>query len=212
MKKRFCIVANGTLKPSLLASIAKGDMVIGVDHAAFWLIEHNVIPDVAIGDFDSVNPDEMKIISKNVKKVIRYQPEKNYTDTELALRYAIRLRPSSIMILGGSGTRLDHTIGVLQLFEKSAERGIPMAFRDTTNEVVVAGRGRTILTKRGGCRYVSFIPITSTIQVSLSGFKYNITKKTIRRGQTIGISNEFMGPKADVTVHRGRAFIIQSRD
>ncbi|HUD19217.1 MAG TPA: thiamine diphosphokinase [Patescibacteria group bacterium] len=212
MNKRICIVANGRLEPILLESIAVGDMVIGVDRAAFWLIQHEVLPDVAIGDFDSVTPEEMKMISKNVEEVKCYKPEKNYTDTELALRFAIRFHPVSIIILGGSGTRLDHTMGTLQLLEASAKCGIPTVFRDETNEVVVVGRGRTILIKRGGCRYVSFIPITNTIQLTLSGFKYEITKKTIHRGQTIGISNEFTGRQADVTIHRGRAFIIQSRD
>jgi thiamine pyrophosphokinase len=183
-------------------------MVIGVDRAAYWLIIHNVIPDAAIGDFDSVNGKEKSIIQKKVKIINTFSPDKDFTDTELALSYAMKQKPYSIIIYGGSGTRIDHTLGTIQLLTRCQKRGIPALFRDQTNEVREIGRGRTILEKRVGCRYVSVIPVSDSISVSLTGFKYKI----IHRGQTIGISNEISGCWAEITLHRGIALIVQSRD
>ena len=217
---RISIVSNGTPPKELLPEIKKSDYIIGVDRAAYWLMKHGVVPQVAIGDFDSTGRGELDKIKQSIPTVKCYAPEKDFTDTELALKYAINLKPSSIILYGGSGTRLDHTLGTLHILERCQKRGIPAVFRDKTNEVMVVGRGRTILSRRAGSRYVSIVPITSSIQLSLSGFTYEIAKKTIRRGQTIGISNEFAGRQsrrisaghATITIYRGLAFVIQSRD
>lgn len=213
MEKRVVIVTNGRLYKEILNDIRKDDFVIGVDRAAYWLITHGVVPDVAVGDFDSTSKEEFTRIKKSVLRVYEQPPHPKYhTDTELALRHSFTLHPTSIVIVGGTGTRLDHTMGTLQLLELAAARGIPTEFRDETNYVVLVSRGRTILVKRKGYRYVSVIPVTESIQITLLKFKYEVMKKTIRRGQTVGISNEFMGSKAEVIVYRGRALIIQSRD
>lgn len=212
MKNRIVIVCNGELYPGIIQEIQQTDLVIGVDHAAYWLIEQGIVPVVAIGDFDSTSRGEFEKLKKIIPTVKKYSPEKDFTDTELAVKYAIKQKPSSIILYGGSGTRLDHTMGTINLLKRCQKLGIPAAFRDMTNEVVVVGRGRTILKRREGCRYVSVLPITSSIQITLSNFKYEITKKTIFRGQTIGISNEFTGRQATITIRRGLAFVIQSRD
>ena len=212
MTTHVCIVANGRLSNDFVGEMRKNDVVIGVDRAAYWLITHGIIPDVAIGDFDSVTESELAVINQKVKIVKRYKSEKDFTDTELALRYAFGLHPTSIIFFGGSGSRLDHTMGTLQLLEQSKKRGILAVFCDEHNEVMLQGRGRTILKKREGYRYVSVVPITHTIQISLSKLKYNVTNKVIYRGQTIGISNEFVGKEAEITLLRGKALIIQSRD
>jgi thiamine pyrophosphokinase len=218
MKKSIIIVANGNLDVWIIKQIHKGDFVIGVDRAAYWLINHGVIPDVAIGDFDSTNEKERSVIQKKVKVFKQYSAQKDFTDTELALVYAVKQKPSSVIIFGGSGTRVDHMLGTIHLLERCQKLGIPAVFRDQTNEVSIIGRGRTILIGRVGYRYASVIPVSDSISVSLVGFKYNITRKTIRRGQTIGISNEITGRpdcagrQAEITLHRGIALIIQSRD
>jgi thiamine pyrophosphokinase len=212
MKSRIVITCNGILYPGIIKEIQKNDYIIGVDRAAYWLIEHGITPRVAIGDFDSTNRGELDKILKKTPSVKTYSSEKDFTDAELAVNYAITLKPPSIIIYGGSGTRLDHTLGTLHLLEHCQKLGISAVFRDQTNEVRVVGRGRTILQKREGSRYVSIIPITHSIQITLSNFKYEIDKKTIIRGQTIGISNEFISKQATMTIHNGLAYVIQSRD
>jgi thiamine pyrophosphokinase len=212
MRNRIIIVCNGNLYPQIITEIQKSDFVIGVDRAAYWLIEHGVIPSVAIGDFDSTSRGELNKISTVVPTFKKYSPEKDFTDTELAVKFAIKQKPSSITIYGGTGTRLDHEIGTLHLLERCYKLGIPAIFRDETNEAKVVGRGRTILEKREGSRYVSVVPITNSIQITLEHFKYEIAKKIIIRGQTVGISNEFTNGQATIFIHRGLAFVIQSRD
>jgi thiamine pyrophosphokinase len=209
---RVIIVANGVLYEGIVDRIQKNDIVIGVDRAAYWLIRHGKIPDGAIGDFDSCTPQELAVIKKHVKHIQSFSPEKNFTDTELALREALKRNPREIIIFGGLGNRMDHSLAVISLLAWSLKTKTAISMEDETNCMMLLWRGRTILNKREGYRYVSIIPYTNSIQITLSGFKYTLDKKIIARGQTIGISNEFLDRQAEIMLHRGSAFIIQSSD
>lgn len=212
MHTRVIIVANGYLYDGILKEIHAGDYVIGVDRAAYWLLTHAVRVDAAIGDFDSTNRKELAVIRTKVPDIHTFPAEKDFIDTELALQVALKRKPKEILILGGEGTRRDHALGVLLLLDRFARYGIPITVRTATSDVQLLRRGRTILKQGRGYRYVSMIPVSSYIRISLQGFKYNLSRKIIRRGQTIGISNEFIGSRGEVTVHSGKAFIVQSRD
>ncbi|OGG34835.1 MAG: thiamine diphosphokinase [Candidatus Nealsonbacteria bacterium RIFOXYC1_FULL_40_7] len=197
---RTVIFGNGTLKKDFLKILRPDDYIIGVDRAAYWLLKNNIIPDLAIGDFDSTSPYELKRIKERVKTIKIYPKNKNFTDMELAIRQA----KGEVYIFGGSGTRLDHTMATL--FTITTQICI-----DETNRTRKISKGRTIL-KPGGYRYVSILPITSSIVISLSKFKYNLTKTKILRGSTRGISNEFAGRQAVIRLFTGKAWVIESRD
>lgn len=210
IQEKIVIVTNGSLSSSLLPTIKMGDLIIGVDRAAYWLLTQGIIPDVAIGDFDSTNKKELAQIKKEVKRIEMHPAEKNFTDTELALKYALAQKPTLVVIVGGVGTRLDHMLGTLHLL--GALRGdVNLTMVDEKSRTRLVDRGRTILEK-GEYPYVSIIPFTQKISVTLSGFKYPVVHKTITHGQTLGISNEFVASQAVVEVHAGRAWVIESRD
>ena len=124
-----------------------------------------------------------------------FPPEKDFTDTELALQIALTRKPHSIVIYGGSGTRMDHVLGVLQLLESFSRKGQSLVFRDPTNDIRVLSRGRTILVKREGYRYVSIIPITNTITISLTGFKYPLDKKLSVAVKPLVSAMNLLGPR-----------------
>lgn len=212
MNTRIVIVTNGALNDKIVREILSTDFVIGVDRAAHWLIFHGKIPNVAIGDFDSVTREELKGIQKNVSDVKQYPPEKDFTDTELAVDYALTQKPKEIVIYGGVGTRIDHTLANIGLLERCWNAGVSAAIVNETNEIRLYGRGRTILDKRGEYRYVSVLPISESVTISLIGLKYPLKRKTIKFGMTLGVSNEFASKQATITIHRGKALIIQSRD
>ena len=59
MIHRIIIIANGIVYPEICNDVVKTDYIIGVDRAAYWLIQHRIVPNVAVGDFDSTCSDEM---------------------------------------------------------------------------------------------------------------------------------------------------------
>lgn len=209
---RALIFTNGTLHDSSLSEISNDDYVIGVDKAAYWLLKHGINPNVAVGDFDSTSKAEFKRIKKDIADIRTFPPEKDFVDTELAIDIAINKKVTEVILYGGSGTRLDHTLATLSLLELGIKHNIPILFKTETNEIRLVARCRTIIKKRGDLMYFSVIPYTQKIVVSLEGLKYPLTHATIHRGQTIGISNEFLTDSAIITVHAGMAFVIQSKD
>lgn len=206
--KTVAIVGGGRLSKQFIAEIVKSDYVIGVDRGAYWLIVNKITPDIAIGDFDSVSLRELKEIKKRVKTIKKYPPEKDATDMELAALHAITLQPKEVIMYGAIGTRLDHSIGNVQLLERLHGMGI---LRDRNNEVRIIS-GRTTVKKDARYHYVSLLPITETLEVTLSGFFYDVTRAFILRGQTLGVSNEIRGHEATIEVHQGKALVVRSRD
>lgn len=211
MKKQVVIVSGGTLTDSFIPFIKSADLLIGVDRGAQWLLSHRIIPQLAVGDFDSVSKAELANMKRTVSEVVEHPAEKDWTDTELAAREAIARGATEVTILGAIGTRVDHTLGNLHVLDLLETRGIAAAIVDERNHIQVKGRGRTIL-ERGAYKYVSILPFTKTVTVSLEGLLYPLSREQLVQGQTRGISNELVGHKGVVTIHAGKAIIIQSRD
>ena len=208
----LAIVAGGNLSDIFFREIRKADYIIAADRGAIRLIENDITPDISLGDFDSVTKKELITIKQKSKKVIQYISEKDETDLEIGLKQAIPLHPRSIIIYGATGTRSDHMVASLMLLETCNRHGINTMMRDETNDIICIGKGEINLTKRADCLYVYIVPISQSVKITERGFRYEITNKTIHRGQTLGISNEFIGNEATIILHRGRAFLIQSRD
>lgn len=205
--KQVVIVANGRLSKSFLQDIRKADYVVGVDRGAYWLARNSIVPHIAIGDFDSVNQQELRLIQRRVKQVKEHPKEKDFTDMELAIQHAISLRPQEVVIYGAIGSRVDHTIANVFLLERLGGIGV---LRDANNEVRLVS-GRVALQKSPHYSYVSILPMTETIDVTLVGFLYDASHTRIHRGQALGVSNEIRGDEATVEIHRGNALLIRSR-
>jgi thiamine pyrophosphokinase len=211
MKLNIAIVGNGNNSDKLLPVIRKADYIIGVDRAAYWLIEHQIVPDVAIGDFDSVTKDEYRKIKFFSKKLIEYPQDKDYIDTELALKFAVTKNPQQIIIFGTIGSRFDQTLASVQLLGKYTSHNTSLYIKNETNEIYYLSE-KKVFKKSLTLPYLSILPITSQILISINGCKYNLTEKVVRRGQSKGVSNEIISKNAVVTIHKGQALVIRSRD
>lgn len=80
---------------------------IGVDYGALMLIDHNIRPIAAFGDFDSIDETE-KLRIESVIDIDLLPAEKNETDLEVAMQYAKDLEYNKVFIHGATGGRLDH--------------------------------------------------------------------------------------------------------
>lgn len=211
MHKRIVIVGNGTLSKKFVALIQPGDYVIGVDRAAYWLIREGRLPDVAIGDFDSVTEEELSQIKKSVPSMLQFSKDKDQTDMELAFRHAIEKRPTDVLVLGGTGSRLDHTMATWQLLDLLLTAKIPHVLINETNRIRLMGPGKIVIEK-ASYRYVSILPYTKSIIFSLTGFRYDLPKTKFFRDTTRGVSNEMTGRQAEITIFSGKAWVVESRD
>jgi thiamine pyrophosphokinase len=123
---------------------------------------------------------------------------------ELAMKYAEAKKPREIIIFGATGTRLDHSIATLLMLDKHV-------LVDLNNRIRLVSPGKTIFEK-ASYRYISILPFTKSITATLTGFKYDVVRKIIKQGTTLGVSNEITGKKATIEIFSGKAWVIESND
>lgn len=209
---RVLIYTGGELSPTFLDQIKEGDFIIGADRGSLFLIDHGIRPDLSVGDFDSIPSDQLEHIRAMSGKVIACDPiDKNLTDTELAFELALEQSPASIMILGATGTRLDHTLANIHMLIRGLQHHIPCSILDKNNYIMLTGSN--CIVEDRGFTYVSLLPLTTEVTgIYLEGFQYPLQNATLRLGQSLGISNKLSGEKGTVRIEGGLLLIIQSKD
>ena len=187
---------------------------IGIDRGVLTLFDYGIIPEMAVGDFDSVSEEEMQLIDQNVRFIKTAQPEKDETDMEIALSWATRQNPSSLYIFGATGKRQDHQFANIYLLLKVLEE-LPECqteIRDRWNQISIYQPG-TYSVYQSDFTYISFIPITGDIpSLSLIGFKYELKNRHISFGSTLCISNELIEPAGTFSFNNGILMMIRSKD
>lgn len=195
------------------ASIIPGKWV-GADRGNLYLISHGVIPEMAIGDFDSINKKEQKLIKETVSDFQKYPPEKDDTDSQLTILAAHdKFKAEEYYIYGATGGRIDHFLANLYLpFDSRFETFYnKMYFKSATNTIRFFKPGSYTVYHESGMKYVGFVHLGPVTKLNLVDAKY--TLKDFSSPHPISwASNEFVKPTIDFNFESGVVAVIQSRD
>lgn len=216
--KKALIITGGTIEEEFakqFISTHKFDSIIVVDGGLQFVYDYELLPDIIIGDFDTVDDFILsKYMNNGYSRIIRLNPIKDSTDTEEAIDYAIYSGFEKAYILGGVGNRIDHSIGNLFLLKKAMENGLKAIIYTSTSKIFMISKNTTIK-KNKDFKYISFIQFDGpAMGVTLTGFKYEVedmnfdTKKTY----SLGISNEFKDSVGEVKIKKGSLLVIMSKD
>lgn len=181
--------------------------VIGVDGGCDLLQRLNIVPNLILGDFDSIKSLSTFEALWPSAEVMSFPAQKDYTDSELAIEVIMREKLDRIVIIGALGGRMDHMLGTLFLLDK----GDNLVIVDENNciERIVTPFYRKLDVDEG---YVSLIPSNEGLhKITLKGFKYPLFEATILYTQTRGISNEVIGD-GEIIVESGAGYLIRSID
>lgn len=192
----------------------ESDCLIGLDKGAEWLILNNKIPHYILGDFDSAKDDFLiKAKAQFGDRVVTFPSEKDETDTELGVRYAISLEPQEIIIYGGTGTRLDHVLANIHLLLQAAKKNIRCSLIDQHNKIQLLLAKQKITIKKSKFDYVSLVPFSDKVTgIYVDGFKYPIINGSMEKGVPYGISNELKDDLGIISIETGILLIMESRD
>jgi thiamine pyrophosphokinase len=207
--------APESLLPDLQEYEEDGSVWVGVDKGVFTLLLKKLKPTIAFGDFDSVSEEEFHLLKKHVEQMNIFAPEKNETDMELALNWAVSQNPSKIRIFGGTGGRLDHFLANIQLLIGANQKNLsfPIEIIDRNNQIYAVSAGVHHLNKIDHKKYISFIPISQHIEdLTLTGFKYPLKNCHISLGSTLCISNELINNHGTFSFTSGILLVIRSSD
>ena len=217
--KTCLIVTGGTMDLAFAGSFLKQntfDMVVAVDGGLEHLKPLGLLPDAVVGDFDTVSPDVLAEYRKMEQVAWEiHQPEKDETDTELAIETAIGMGALSITILGGTGGRIDHMLANIHLLAGCLERGISASMVDGQNRLYILDGETTFYRDRVHGKYLSFIPLTERVEgITLTGFKYPLNGKTITIGREAGlcVSNEVVEETGCISFDSGLLICVESGD
>lgn len=209
------IVTGGNVNTELLKKILeenKFETIIAADKGLEALNKINVMPNYIIGDFDSVNKTTLNQYENKNIEITYLKPEKDFTDTHMAIKLAIEKRAKHITIIGATGTRMDHTLANIHALNEALQNNVPTEIINENNRIMLINK-KAKLIKNTNYKYVSIIPLTTKITgVTLEGFKYNIENATINLGESIGVSNEQIEQEALIEIKEGIAILIYSKD
>lgn len=167
-----------------------------------------------MGDFDSVNIEILQFYQNNPKVIFhKYNPEKDNTDTDIALKLAIQLNSLSITIMGALGKRMDHALANIHILKDALEVGIPCKILDAYNKIYLVKDKITLVKNKTYGKYISLIPFTTTVEgLTLKGFKYPLNNASLSIGLSLGVSNELVEEVATIQLKQGILIVIESKD
>jgi thiamine pyrophosphokinase len=190
--------------------IRAGDLLIAADGGAKVAGKLGFKPQVLIGDLDSLPQREVKRLEAAGTRVIRYPVEKDETDLELALDFALGEGAGEILILAPFGGRLDQTLGNMSLLNRDDLRGIHVRMDDGKDELVLIHSKASIKGAAGDI--VSLIPFGGQAGgVTTHGLEYPLKLETLYPHKTRGISNRMIGESAGVSLETGALICIHTR-
>lgn len=195
--------------PDMAQELAESaDYIIAADGGQNRAREFGLQPDCVIGDFDSTTLNEgFDCI------YITYPAEKDLTDTEAALTHALEKGCRNVILLGGMGGRLDHTMGNIGLLDKYYNSFDHMEFIDGKNRMeLLKNSGRT-LKRDARYKYFGLVSLNAEASgIDIRGAKYELTVASLERASTLGVSNEFSEDTVEIYVREGTLLIVRSAD
>jgi thiamine pyrophosphokinase len=221
---RAVIFANGQL-PDIEAArslLQADDFLIAADGGANHLMRMGILPEIVIGDLDSVDEDTLFELTSAEVRIEQYSEDKDETDIELALRYAVELRPSAILIVAALGGRLDQTLANLSIVTDPSLPAIDIRLDDGVEEVFfcrasAANGGQAASSPQGEVRgrsgdTVSLIPWTGPVEgVTTEGLQWPLYGETLYPDKSRGISNVMLADSASVSIQSGLLLIVHRR-
>ena len=209
---RCLIFVNGTLPDvnSARRLIRADDFIICADGGTRHALTLGLLPRVIIGDLDSVPEGQAQQMIDQGVEVFQFPRDKNETDLELALEYAIEQNHREIVIVAALGDRLDQTLGNIALltdpryskFDIRLDDGVEQALF-CSDQTEIHGTSNDI---------VSLIPWGGEVTgVRTRGLKWPLVDETLYPHKTRGISNEMTGEVAHVQIASGLLLIVHRR-
>lgn len=216
---KLCIISGGALQAPFVKRYLKKwrpDCILAADHGLAFCHEQGIRPDYIVGDFDSTAPEIVQAYRKDGTIPIEtYRPEKDMTDTDIAIRKAIELGAGQVILFGATGTRLDHTLSNIYNLLSFCEKGISASIADPYNRITMLAGGEFRLPRaeQFGDR-ISLFPFREEVTgVTMTGVKYPVRDaRLVFDNGGMFVSNEITEQEAVISWKSGTLLLMETRD
>ncbi|MHB8648407.1 MAG: thiamine diphosphokinase [Thermomicrobiales bacterium] len=194
------------------AHCATADLLIAADAGALVLERLGILPDLAVGDFDTAGSAVVARLATAGIPTETHPVAKDYTDTHLAIVIAIARGATEIVVLGALGSpRYDHMLATALSLAAPAFAGVRILLVDPLHMLLALRSGESVALHGVPGEYVSLLALTEEVSgVSGAGLLYPLPT-IFRLGDNIGVSNELIASDATVAVgERGILLVIHT--
>lgn len=217
MSKRTVIVSGGMVEKDFALPILKSEdteFIIGVDSGLKYLYDNEIKPDYIVGDFDSAPRSLVSYYREELNVPVReFNPVKDASDTEIALRLCIGLNRKEIWILGATGNRIDHMWANVQCLQIALDAGADARIVDSHNQIRLLDKGITLKREEAFGKYFSLFPLELPVDdLSITGAKYPLKDHFMKPDDSLCVSNEFAEDEVDISFAFGKVILMETRD
>lgn len=206
MKK--CLIISGAPEKSVnyYKEYASKRFIITADSGYYKCMEAGLKPDLIIGDFDSSPIPHTDI------QIIVLPIHKDDTDTMFAVKTAIEKGFSDIVILGGIGSRLDHTYSNILALNYCSDRNIACVLADKSNKAQIVKKHIEIYKSDGYKSFSLFSVLGDCEGLTTRGSEYDLHDFTLTADNMLAQSNCFLNDTVSIDLKKGKLLLIQSND
>lgn len=217
MSEKGIIVSGGTIDRYFALEQIKeinAEILIGVDSGLDFLYKNKVVPTHIVGDFDSVNQEVISYYKEETGILIQeFNPVKDASDTEIAVRLAIKLGVKELWILGGTGTRLDHVWANVQVLKIAHDAGVKTYILDKCNRISLVEKEICLSKETSFGPFFSVFPLGGEIKgFSIEGAKYPLKDHALCPYDSLTVSNQFAEEEVHITFPEGVLILMETRD
>lgn len=208
---KIAVLANGTWDLEWGSQVLKEvDYLICADGGANYATLSGRIPNLIIGDLDSIKPEVLNQCENAGCVIQRFPCEKDETDLELALinaeEQARLVNGRDIWLYGATGKRIDHLMGNIALMLAYAQRGYRIHLVDPEHEIWIL-LGRECIRRSSG-QGISLISLSEKAVVTTEGLYYPLAQGVLLQNSPRGLSNVFLGEEIVIQVHSGWVLVV----
>lgn len=217
MSKCAVIISGGNLDEALTLKVLEereNPWIIGVDRGVEFLYRHQILPSYIVGDFDSLPGEIVSYYKEQHHVPIReYNPVKDATDTEIAVRLGITLGCERLLVLGATGGRLDHLWANVQTLTIPLKAGVRAEILDPQNRIRLIDEETRLTRDEAYGSYFSVFPLGGSVSgFSIRGAKYPLRDHELTPWDSLCVSNEIAEDEVVITFREGTVILMETRD
>ncbi len=179
-----------------------GDLVIAADAGFENLKKFNITPDVLIGDFDSLS------FLPEVAEILRFPVKKDDTDTMLAVKHGFEKGYKTFVIYGGAGDNMAHFLANLQTLNYIATNGGIGFLKGEDFSCLCFASKKAVFDEKLSGNISVFATSKECQNVTIKGLLYKTENALLTPDFPLGVSNSFVGKKAEISVQSGVLTIL----
>lgn len=203
---RVVIFANGDFVPNLYSSQAlrSAELIIAADNGARYCFTHGILPDVLIGDLDSLTPHLLHELEAAETQIISHPVDKDETDLELALDYALQHHATHITILGGLGGRWDMSLANIFLLAHQKYQALAISIVGDNHVMYVVTSQNPLKLSGSKGDMVSLLPLTPVVNgINTENLRYPLKNDALFATGMRGVSNQLLDVEGNIALDEG---------